>query len=607
MSIDGSSIFASNIAALRARSEALARVLSGVDPAALEPVTARNGEATARAGARWLHSGYDPSSEARRLADEAMAGGAELVVLLGLGLGYAARAVLASGGTVAAIEVDPAWLAALFHLADMTSLLSDQRFSLVLCPGGEGLASYLGTADPRSIAVIENKATLSGYADEAARLHAQLDRFISKDAINEATLQRFGRLWVRNIARNIRLTAGLPGVSSLAGVFADMPALVLAAGPSLDDVLPILPDLAERMLTVCVDTALRSVLRAGVTPDFVLVVDPQYWNARHLDRCELRSSVLVVESAVWPSVLRLQSRQTIVCSSIYPLGAYIEQRLGPSKGALGAGGSVATTAWDFARTLGCQPLYMAGLDLSFPGGKTHARASLFEQRSLASGSRLHPAATDAYQAMHGGHPYQAPSNDGGLVISDKRLSLYSWWFSSRLGNNHHAPTWNLSAHGLAIDGMPCGSIDTLLNLAPIRAAIDARLKASLEAFAADDADRRAPGLEPILSQLVEDLERVAELAGEAIAIAEAGSRDEASCDEASRSAILQRLSSIDEAVLASRAREIVGFLFASAAQATGGPSHSFAESLGHTARLYKAVAESARWHADQILERSRSH
>lgn len=600
MSIDDPSIFASNLAALSARSEALAGMLAGVEPSSLEPVRARNGEVTARAGARWLHSSYDPSQEARRLADEAISGGAELVVLLGLGLGYAARAVLDSGGTVAAIEVDPAWLSALFHLVDMTGLLSDQRFSLVLCPGGEGLASFLQTANPRSVAVIENKTTLATHVEAAVRLHEQLDRFVSKDAINEATLRRFGRLWVRNIARNIRQTAGLPGVSSLAAAFDGMPALVLAAGPSLDDALPFLPDLAARMLVICVDTALRSVLRAGIEPDFLVVVDPQYWNARHLDRCDLRRSVLVVETAVWPSVLRIQSRRTVVCSSIYPLGGYIERSLEQAKGALGAGGSVATTAWDFARTLGCRPIYMAGLDLSFPAGKTHARASLFEQRSLAAGSRLHPAATDVFLAMRGGQPHQARSNDGGMVTSDKRLSLYSWWFSSRIGANPQAPTMNLSAHGLAIEGMQCVSIDALLGLAPIRAVIAARL----DAFDADCADHTSPATEPVLRQLVEDLDSVAILADEAIAIADASSGDAASGDAAYRDAILRRLSAIDEAVLASRARDIVGFLFASASQAAGGPSHSFDESLAHTARLYRAVAESARWHAEQILERS---
>ncbi len=596
MSIDGPCLFASNLAALAARSGELADILSNTEPAQLEAGTARNGEATARAGQRWLHSSYDPSLEARRLADEAMATGPDLVVVLGLGLGYVARSVLTAGGRVAAIEVDPAWLAALFHLVDMTGLLADERFSLLLCPAGEGLASYLELVNPRSIAVVDNKTTLGSYADAAERLHEQLDRFSRKDAINQATLERFGRLWVRNIARNIRTTAGLPGVSDLAGAFAGLPALVLAAGPSLDAVLPRLRDLAARMVIVCVDTALRSVLRAGVSPDFVLVVDPQYWNARHLDRCDIGDSVLVVEAAVWPSVLRFRTRRTFVCSSIYPLGRYIEERLGPTKGALGAGGSVATTAWDFARTLGCAPLYMAGLDLSFPGGKTHARASLFEQRSLAGGCRLKPASGDGFQAMRGGQPYQARANDGSLVTSDKRLSLYAWWFSSRLAASPGTPTLNLSTQGLEIPGMPCIALAAVLALPARRDAIDA----GLDALVADSSSVAVPELEPILRQLVDDLNDVARLADEAIAIADGAE----AIDGGSHDATIRRLALIDEAVLASRARDVVGFLFASAAQALGPPPKNFQESLRHTSSLYRAVAASARWHAGQILGRS---
>lgn len=596
MSIDGARLFASNLAALEARSGELADILSNIEPTPLEAGTARNGEATARAGQRWLHSSYNPSLEARRLTDEAMATGPDLVVVLGLGLGYVAKAVLAAGGTVAAIEVDPAWLASLFHIADMTSLLADSRFSLLLCPAGEGLASYLEVVNPRSIAVIDNKTTLGTHADAAARLHEQLDRFSRKDAINQATLERFGRLWVRNIARNIRTTAGLPGVSDIAGTCAGLPALVVAAGPSLDAVLPRLQDLAARMVIVCVDTALRSVLRAGVSPDFVVVVDPQYWNARHLDRCDIGDSVLVVEAAVWPSVLRFRTRRTFVCSSIYPLGRYVEERLGSTKGALGAGGSVATTAWDFARTLGCTPLYMAGLDLSFPGGRTHARASLFEQRSLAGGCRLRPASGDGFQAMRGGQPYQARANDGSSVTSDKRLSLYAWWFSSRLAASPATSTLNLSTQGLEIPGMPCVSLAAALALPARRDVIDA----ALDALVDDSSGIAIPELEAILRQLVDDLNDVAGLADEATAIAE----EAQAVDGCSHDATIRRLALIDEAVLASRARDVVGFLFASAAQALGPPPRSFQESLSHTSRLYRAVAASARWHAEQILGRS---
>ena len=73
---------------------------------------------------------------------------------------------------------------------------------------------------------------------------------------------------MRNLASNLRRAALSPGVSAIAGGFSGLPAIVLAAGPSLDDIAESLPALAERCVVVCVDTALRSALRYGVTPDF---------------------------------------------------------------------------------------------------------------------------------------------------------------------------------------------------------------------------------------------------------------------------------------------------------------------------------------------------
>jgi hypothetical protein len=367
---------------------------------------------------------------------------------------------------------------------------------------------------------------------------------------------------------------------------------VLAAGPSLDDVAAILPELARRLVVVCVDTALRTTLRAGVEPDFVIVVDPQYWNARHLDRCQSPGSVLVAEAAVWPAVLRFSSRLTALCSSIYPLGRYVEDRLGPPRGALGAGGSVATTAWDFARILGCAPVYMAGLDLSFPGGRTHARASLFEQRSLSDGTRLAPSATAAFQAMRGGRPFQAPSNDGGLVTSDERLSLYSTWFSRKAGAHPEAPTFNLSARGLSIPGLAPASQADLLALPDIRADVDGRLEAAVaEIGGADDsAEARA---RTVLDGLVLELERVAGMAESAVAVAIAAKGSSGAALERA----LAELTAIDELVLSSEARDVVGFLIASASEAVGGRARSVDDSLEHTARLYGLVADSARLHA----------
>jgi hypothetical protein len=589
--------YPANFQALHNRSPELAARVDAAVPYPLESSFARSGVRTARTDAGWLHSRYDPQAEGKRIADEAIATGAELLVLLGLGLGYSARAALSSGATIAVIESSAAWLAALLRSDNLVDIISDERCALVLCPEGRGVAEYLDAVAPRSIAVIENGATLATFPDAAEALRSQVSRYRKKDEINAATLRRFGRLWVRNLSRNLRSAAAFPGLSSFFGRFKGFPALVLAAGPSLDEIAEQLPGLAERMVIICVDTALRSVLKAGVEPDFIIVVDPQYWNMRHLDRCTSPGSVLITEAAVWPSVLRFPARQTALCSSIYPLGRYVEDRIGPPKGLLGAGGSVATTAWDFSRILGCAPVYMAGLDLSFPDGKTHARASLFEQRSLAEGSRLDPASSAAFRAMHGGRPYQTLANDGSEVTSDERLSLYSTWFTRKLASYPDTPTCNLSSRGLAISGMAHVTASSLDCLPKRRLELNSLLATALGSMAtASGVD--LPGVtvvNAVVAGLKQELQRLAGIADRAVMIAEAAIGSPGTMQLA-----LSELASIDNTVLASEARDVVGFLFASAADAVGGRAKNLDDSLMHTARLYRAVAESARWHAQSL-------
>jgi hypothetical protein len=587
-------IYHLNLAALAARSPRLAAEVERAEALAIELASSRSGQISAKAGGAWLHSRYDPAEEGRKIASEAMSSGAELFVVLGLGLGYPVRALLASGARVAVVEADPGWIKTLLAAADMRDILADTRADLILCPGGLGLDDYLSAVSPRSITLVENRATTALFQDATASLREQAGRFMRRDAINAATLGRFGRLWARNLICNIRTATALPGVASLAGRFQGIPALVLAAGPSLDQVVERLPALRERCVVIAVDTALRSILRVGIEPDFIVVVDPQYWNARHLDGCRSPRSVLITEAAVWPSVLRFESRATILCSSIYPLGRYVEERLGPPKGSLGAGGSVATTAWDFARTLGCVPVCMAGLDLSFPGGKTHAKASLFEQRSLDAGNRLLPASSASFQAMRGGNPFQAPANDCSMVTSDERLSLYSSWFSRKLADQPETPTWNLSSGGLAIPGMAYIPFSDMLAFEPVRGIIDERLDDVLASLGS--IGDLGPAVERIVGELAQELRRIAGLSGSAVKIA----LDAIGNDAGHVSEALARLSNVDQSVIQSPAHEVVGFFFSSAADAIGTKPRTLDDSLRNTARLYGAVAESALWHAGRL-------
>ena len=212
-----------------------------------------------------------------------------------------------------------------------------------------------------------------------------------------------------------------------------IPTLLLAAGPTLDQVLPHLRELARRCLVIAVDTAVSPARRAGIEPDFAVVVDPQYWNARHLDRIPPGRTLLVSEASAHPFVFRHFRPPLFLCSSLFPLGRSFEALLG-AFGSLGAGGSVSTSAWDLARLLGTSQVYAAGLDLGFPGGRTHCRASFFEELALALGSRLQPAEGVIFRYLTwGANPAPIPCERRRRRSSPTAgWPIYRTWFASQL-------------------------------------------------------------------------------------------------------------------------------------------------------------------------------
>jgi hypothetical protein len=354
---------------------------------------------------------------------------------------------------------------------------------------------------------------------------------------------------------------------------------------------------------VAVDTSLRSVLRRGIEPDFLVVVDPQYWNYRHLAGLSSPSSILVSEAAAWPAAFRSSYRATFLGGSLFPLGRRIEAFAG-RKGQLGAGGSVATSAWDLCRIMGASPVWMAGLDLSYPEGRTHAAASLFEQRALASGTRLSPASGAQAAPLVDPAGFDAPSADGGRVRTDQRMSLYAWWFESRFARPSSPRTISLSARGLAIPGLRAGGLDELLSLPDRREEIDALLAraaamAPARGSAAESAARAAvaAGLEDLISQLeaVARGAESAELAARAGRAAFASGGDCGPC--------LAALEAADAAILGIEARDLAGFLLPSSSRLLGRGARDLGESLERSEALYRGVAESARYHLDALKAR----
>ena len=447
------------------------------EPQRLQLLPTPAGQPTARLGPVYLHSRYDPAREADRLVRESTPPGVSLGVFYGFGLGYLVESFvrLHPSTPVAVVEPDPGLFAEALAARDLRPLLANPLLHWFL--GGSPAQSLLGLEELPlgAVQVVRLRSVHDLHAEWYGELDGLLQAALARREVNTNTLRRFGRLWVRNLLANLEPLLEFPGLRALEAALQGLPAVVLAAGPSLEDLLPLLPQVRERAVLIAVDTSLRPCLSAGVEPDFLLVVDPQYWNSRHLDRAAPRRTVLISETSTWPGVFRSLRLPTFLASSIFPLGQHLEGLVG-AKGALGAGGSVATSAWDFARLAGSAPIFMAGMDLGFPGLRTHARGTFFEELRPVLSGRLEPAEELAYRYLREAGLYPCPANGGGSTLSDRRMEVYRGWFETQMRLHPAVETRNLSREGTRIAGMPYQEPAALLALPRRREEIERRLE-----------------------------------------------------------------------------------------------------------------------------------
>jgi hypothetical protein len=585
--------------------DAAALVAEAVEPSGrIVVLTAASGVPTATLWGIHLHSRHDPAREAERQARHDIDASDTAVIALGFGLGYgveAARAVHPEKPLLV-IEPDRELFRAALASRDVTRLLSDPGVSFYVAEEPEGLPPLLESLPLARACLLRLRPALQAAPGLYRPAEELYQSWLLRRDVNANTLARFGRLWVRNLCRNIRAFVDCAGVSTLAGLFDGIPALVIAGGPTLDEIGPRLPELRRRMLLVAVNTPLRACAAWGVEPDFAVVVDPQYWASRYLDWAGAEGCLLVAEPSACPRVFHGPPGPFFLCSSLFPLGETLESAVG-SKGPLGAGGSVSTSAWDFARLLGCRPLYAAGLDLGFPGLRTHCRGVFAEETWLAESGRLAPVESRSFASLRDIGLFPVRSASGGRVATDRRMLLYKWWFENQLAMHPCIEAFTLGASSAAIEGMPLATLEEALALPEARDSIDARLAEARSLHARDRAEHGAPDallgvigeLEAQLGELVGLARQGRALSDELAGILGAGG-DATAC--------LRGLDGIDARILALSARNIAGFLVQSVIHEIlghGGQAAGTEQVIGRSRAMYEGIGESATWQRGMLM------
>lgn len=419
---------------------------------------------TVKENGKFWHSFYSPEREATSLVTTHECKEKSTIVFLGYGLGYAVFQACKNHPekTIIIIEPDISYALFPFFYMDFSEIFKHEKLIMLFGAEHQQVISILENQEIENCHFIKNQNQIEHCKEYFENLDKLIKRNKQKKQINDNTYKKFGKRWLNNTCKNFSQFKVHPNINPLKDCMKGKNACVIAAGPTLSEILPHLKEIQKKCVLICVDTALKTVLTYGIVPDFTVMVDPQYWNARHLDFTKTSKTILITESAVYPSVFNHKWKEILFFSAMYPLGKLLEKNMSICE--LGAGGSVATTAWDFARFIGCTKIFMAGLDLGYPKKQTHIKGSTFEHWATINATYLSNAETKSVSSLFSANPIVKKDYNGNDIQTDSRMNLYAWWFESKCAEFSEIQTFSLSNKSLAIPGIKYFSVENLLNL-----------------------------------------------------------------------------------------------------------------------------------------------
>ena len=171
---------------------------------------------------------------------------------------------------------------------------------------------------------------------------------------------------------NLRFLQSSYDISLLKKFYAGKPAVIAAAGPSLDNNLKYLDSVKNNCIIFSVDTALSALLKYSISPDFVCSVDSQYINYLLIKGLHKNNISLISTLIANPNTLEeFKDSPMFFFNTKSAVDNYFYKNGVPLTFAK-SGGSVATSLFSVCRELGCNPIIFIGQDLSFSSSKSHS-------------------------------------------------------------------------------------------------------------------------------------------------------------------------------------------------------------------------------------------
>ena len=263
---------------------------------------------------------------------------------------------------------------------------------------------------------------------------------------NRYTITQMGRLWIKNMFKNIFNINESFHISYLKTT---KPVIVIGAGESVESILKPLKKIINSVFILCVDTALQVLIEEDIMPNAVIALEAQFYNLPDFYAAKDLNIPLIYDLSSYPAVTR-----NIIGKKYYTITKFSDslilkkiEKTAPNLSMIPPLGSVGITALKIALEISENNIYLAGLDFSYKLGKTHSKGTPYHISSLISWNRINSGYSYA-QCIKRPIFFKINKN-GQLENTDKILYEYSLQAKEILFNCKRV--YDLTKTGMILD------------------------------------------------------------------------------------------------------------------------------------------------------------
>ncbi len=377
-------------------------------------------------GSFYLHSNTNPMEEARLLINTYYDENAAEYAVFGLGLGYHVKALAEAslGSALISVYETDKELIDYVQKNDFLGIFNNKNISINHDPSCLEFTKRLSTRNTGILFHYPSIMKLTDFSQKTA---------LKKFYMSWNSYHQWKQILKINFNNNIINCR--QNVAEIQNKIQNRKIIIIAAGPSLNHSLSLIKDIkkSNNAVVICVSTILKSLLKKNFSPDYVIVMDAQQRTYRHIEGIENCNVPIIIDSsAYWEFAHNYSGEKYLALQKGYqPAEDYANAHSLPL---FNTGGSVTTLAIDIALQFGAKELYLAGVDMAFPDGKTHANGTI-DENSIEKENLL-----------------KIKDVNGKDVYTSEQLYSYLTWIENRIAQSPEVKVYNLSDCGAMIEG-----------------------------------------------------------------------------------------------------------------------------------------------------------